>query len=365
MPLFLLLAAAAAIGGGLLVGGLQGVGMLGAGVLVALPALYLAAVLLPVRLDVEVAALRLRWLGGERRYALVRGAVTRVPLRGNGAARLRPRFGAFGWGLGPARLRGDERIHVVRLAKVPSLILVPTDLGRLAIAPASEEQLLSALGAAARVQQRLDEVATHTRFVELPVPEAEAPQPAVESTVAAAEVRSGHVLTGIERQLLEERLAAERSAALAAAEAERRAQAEAAELAAAAVFASVQEAPAETPARQPIRLTRPGWLRMPAAPQVRLPVPRVPSVSAGTALALAVAALPTVLAGVVYLFATFTGQLDLPLAQLRPVLVALALCGPAALLAGLLARAWFPRLLGLVAVSALCGLILVGRALLG
>ena len=38
------------------------------------------------------------------------------------------------------------------------MILVPTDRGRVGIAPASEQQLLNALAAAARIQQRLDEV---------------------------------------------------------------------------------------------------------------------------------------------------------------------------------------------------------------
>ena len=80
-----------------------------AGLVVAALSLYLAVMLLSVRLDVEVATLRLRWMGGERRYTLVRGAVTRVPLHGPEAARLRPRFGALGWGLGKARLRGDEQ----------------------------------------------------------------------------------------------------------------------------------------------------------------------------------------------------------------------------------------------------------------
>ena len=130
---------------------------------------------------------------------LVRGPVTRVALEGDEAARLRPRFGAMGWAVGHARLRGDEEIDVVRLAPTASMILVPTDRGRLGIAPASEAHLLSALAAAARIQQRLDEVAERARaFMDLPpVGGAEvapvAPQP-------AAPPDGRRMLTGIERQ---------------------------------------------------------------------------------------------------------------------------------------------------------------------
>jgi hypothetical protein len=46
------------------------------------------------------------------------------------------------------------------------------------------------------------------------------------------------------------------------------------------------------------------------------------------------------------------------------VALTLALAGPAAGLGALVARAWFPRLLGLVAVTSVCALILAGRALL-
>ena len=77
VPLVLLLAGAAAVGGGVSIGGLVGIGLVAAGLVVAVLSLYLAAMLLTVRLDVEVATLRLRWLWGERRYILVRGAVTR------------------------------------------------------------------------------------------------------------------------------------------------------------------------------------------------------------------------------------------------------------------------------------------------
>ena len=152
VPSLLLLAGVVAVFGGANVGGLVGIGLVAAGLVVGALSMYMAAMLLTIRLDVEVATLRLRWFGGERRYTLVRGPVTRVALTGDEAARLRPRFGALGWAVGRARLRREERIDVVRLAPTDSMILVPTDRGRLGIAPTSEEHLLSALAAAARIR---------------------------------------------------------------------------------------------------------------------------------------------------------------------------------------------------------------------
>ncbi|HEX2289866.1 MAG TPA: hypothetical protein VHH53_06670, partial [Pseudonocardiaceae bacterium] len=159
VPAIALLAGGLAAVVGWLVGGLPGLALAVAGGVLIVVASYLALLVLSVRLDLEVSTLRLRRLGSEQRFSLVRGPVTRVPLRGVGAARLRPRFGALGWGLGPARLRDEEEIQLVRLAPTTTAILVPTDSGRVAIAPASEQQLIAALGAAARVQQRLDQVA--------------------------------------------------------------------------------------------------------------------------------------------------------------------------------------------------------------
>ena len=95
--------------------------------------------LLSVRLDVEESAVHVSWIGGGRIYVLSPGPVTRVRLRGPNASRLRVRSGAFGWGLGRAVLRGEEPIQIVRLARTATAILVPTDRGRLAIAPASDE----------------------------------------------------------------------------------------------------------------------------------------------------------------------------------------------------------------------------------
>src|SRR5574338_138520 len=126
---------------------------------VALVALWWAARMLSVRLDVEEAAVHLHWLGGERRYVLTPGPVTRVRFRGDNASTLRARSSWLGWQLGAARLRDEEDIQVIRLAPTATAILVPTEDGRLAIAAADEEQLLDALTEAARARQRLEAVA--------------------------------------------------------------------------------------------------------------------------------------------------------------------------------------------------------------
>jgi hypothetical protein len=419
-PLILVLTAAVAAAGGILVAGAVGVALIGAGGVVAALGLYLAVMLLSIRLDVEVATLRVRWLGGGRRYMLSRGAVTRVLLRGEGAARLRPRFGAMGWAFGRASLRDEERIEVIRLARTGSVILVPTDRGRLAIAPASESQLIDALMAAARVQQRLDEVATRAWAIGVPGPataadaadavDADQPAPlladAEQSHAATGEPLPEppmRVLTGIERTLLEERLAAERAAALAAAEAERRAAEEAATLASAPAAEAVAPAdePAEEPRRRRLALRLPAFRRRASEQQlaatvaeaVALPAqaapedapadieptvggeaveatrPAPPSAErARAALSLlvrtAAVSVPLVAAAAVAGVALLTGQLALPEAQLRPAVLALALAGPLGALAALVARAWFPRLAWLVAVTSLLVLVMVGRALL-
>jgi hypothetical protein len=377
-PSILLLAGGVAVAGGVQLGDLTGIGLVAAGLVVVALSIALATMLLSVRLDVEIATLRLRWLGGERRYTLVRGPVTRVALRGGEAARLQPRFGALGWALGRARLRGNEIVDVVRLSPSASMILVPTDRGRVGVAPASEQQLLAALAAAARIQQRLDEVAGRARAFTAPGQEehaaaiVRAPEPpaialpiSTPSEEAPAAMR--RLLTGIERTLLEERLAADRAAALLAAEAERRAATDAARM-----VSFIPEAPiggaAPVTARVRVRRRgqwqRPAWmarreLRRPVALERRpFPVPR------DRLLAYGLVVTPAVVAGAVWLAAAVNGRLDMPVEQLRPVAVALLAAGPAGALAGLAAQTWFPRLVGLVAITALAALGLIGRGLL-
>lgn len=360
VPVIFLAAGAVAVGAGLLRIEPWGLALVAAGALVALLGLVLWLVLLSIRLEVEVATLRVRRLGGERRYTLVRGPVTRVPLRGPEAARLRPSLAALAWGVGRARLRGDETIELVRMAPSDTMILVPTDHGRVGIAPASEQQLLNALAAAARIQQRLDEVAERARaYVPPPPPAPEPPVPAP----AEGDERPGRVLTGIERAILEERLAAQRAAALQAAEAERQAAADAARM---ATFIAAEEAqkPLLAAAQRP---TARGSVSLPA---VRVPRPRVHvgrprlEVSGERLRDFVILVLPVLAAVAVWVAAATQQRLDMPPAQLRPVAAALLASGPAAALAGVVARVWFPRLLGLVTITSLLGVGLVARALL-
>lgn len=355
-----------AVGGWLMpVGDVVRWAALALGAVVVAGAALTAARMLWVGLEVEVSTLRVRRLGADLRFTLVRGAVTRIPLSGEGAARVRQRLGPFGWGAGSATLRGEETIHTVRLAPTPSLILVPTDAGRVAIAAASEEQLIAALGAAARVQQRLDQVAARARslpidhLVEEPPPPVAAPPPPAPDT--------GRVLTGIERVQLEQRLAAERAAAIAAAEAERRRAEEDASRAAAEAEQRAAMA-ALVPVERPARLRRTSFprptFRRPAIARPRLALPEVGRLPQEAAARYLVAVVPLLLATVVWAYATVSGRLVLADGDARLVGLSLALVGPAAAIGALAARAWFPRLLGLVAVSAVCALVLVGRALL-
>jgi hypothetical protein len=365
-PLALVVAGAlvAALGWLTLAPELARLAALAAGVAVVASAVVLAARTLSVGLEVEVSTLRVRRLGADLRFQLVRGAVTRVPLSGDGAARLRQRLGPFGWGAGRARLRGDETITTVRLAPTRSLILVPTDAGRVGIAPASEEQLIAALGAAARVQQRLDQVAARARAVPLDrlveTPRVVAPAPPTPEP--------GRALTGIERVQLEQRLAAERAAALAAAEAERRQASEDAVARAAAEAEGRAMRAAGASVERPARIRRPSFtrpsLRRPAVPRPRIALPALGRLPQEAAARYLVAVIPLLLATVVWAYASVSGRLTLTDDEARLVGLTLALVGPAAALGALAARAWFPRLLGLVAVSSVCALVLAGRALL-
>ena len=186
------------------------------GAVLALVGLALMVVLLSVRLDVEESAVQVSWIGGGRVYLLSPGPVTRVRLSGPSASRLRVQSGAFGWALGRAVLRDEERIQIVRLARTPTAILVPTDRGRLAIAPARDDDLLDALSKAAHARQRLEAQAAQAATP----PEADVAAIAPATTdVAPPEVEAREVveppqpMTGIERAMLEERLGRERAEA--------------------------------------------------------------------------------------------------------------------------------------------------------
>jgi hypothetical protein len=351
-PIVFVLLAAGAAAGGLLLGGPAGILLVAVAALAALAAAYLVSLISSYRLLVEPGTLRLKWLGGERSYRLVQGKVTRVGISNDNAGALRPRFDSLGWAVGPAVLRG-EPIELIRLSRRPPLIVAPTDRGRLAIAAAVESELLDAMTHAVRLQERLDEVAA--RRVAPPPPEPVAPPP-----VPAAP----RVLTGIERTLIEQRLAAERAAAQAAAEEER----------AGAAAAVVPEAPPEPQPARPAPLPE-------AAPEIEAPVaePRAarprrrpqwqrPAWVAMPEPASVVAALPIALpllgAGIALLAVGVTGRPALPIDETRILLAALALVGPVGALGALIARAWYPRLGGLVMASSIAALAMLTRTIL-
>ena len=165
-------------------------------------------------------------------------------------------------------------------------------------------------------------------------------------------------LTGIERAQLEARLAAARQAALLAAEAERRA-ALAAEEAAAGANAQVGAVPEVAGAeplvgysrareRRAATWTRPAW-----ATDARVR-------TLGT---ISWALVPLAASLVAWAFAEANqSAIAGDATWSRLVALALTLGGPAAALGVVAARAWWPRLTGLIAVSALASLVLTARA---
>ena len=313
-------------------------GVLG-GVLVLI-GLVVATVLLSVRLEVHEAAVRVSWIGGERVYVLVRGPVTRVRLRGPEASSLRPRFGMFGWALGAARLRDEEDIHVVRLARTPTAILVPTERGRLAIAAADEESLLDALSRAARARQRLEELIEAAPAGERPEPPA-TPIGAGDAPDAPVEVEP-RVLTGIERALLERRLADERAAAEATSGDDEDGV---------TVHRPEVEDLAPPPTAAAGMRVRAGQRRMALGrPRPAVAFVLLPLVGAGAAWAIGLGA------GTYPGASTDAGRLTA---------LALVLAGPATSVGAMMALAWWPRIVGVVVGGGLAASVFIGRALLG
>lgn len=352
-PALVVLAGAAAIVFGALSSGVLAIGLVALGVVVVLIGIGAALVLLSVRLEVEEAQIRLRWVGGERVYPLARGAVTRVTVRGPEASSLRPRLGVFGWAVGRARLRGEETIDVIRLASTRTVIVVPTERLRLAIAPHSEAELLEALSDAAQVRQRLAELARAA-------PASDSVEPGfaddeVEASAAATaeggelELEPPHALTGIERALLEDRLAAER-AAFVVATTPREATTAAAEVDTAAVEAATASAPVEA--------VRPAARRQPP-----LPVPRLPQ---GLGTSVAFVLLPLFAAAAIWGIGNAFDRLPADgTDRMNIVTLALVLGGPATAIGALMARIWWPRLIGVVVTSGLAALVVAARAVLG
>ena len=300
------------------------------GAIAALIGLWLAARRLSVRLEVEEAAVHVHWLGGGRIYPLSPGPVTRVRLHGDDASKLQLRGGPLHIGVGAARLRDEEDIEVVRLAPTATGILVPTERGRLLIGAASEEALLSALTRAAQARQRLEELVASA-------PPA-SPQPDAPPEVLDAEPEP-HVLTGIERAKLEERLAADRVARPAS--------------------------PAPTPA--PLVVTAAQPTPKPAGRLRRWRRERAGGARNGRPRPSAVfVLLPLAGAGLVWGVAYLLGKLPDPASDLgRLTALGLVLAGPATSVGAIMARAWWPRLVGVVVTSGLAAAVLVGRSLFG
>lgn len=337
-----------------------GIAMLAGAAMLVLIAALLALRPATLRLDVEEAAVRIHWLGGERRYVLAPGPVTRVRLRGENASSLRPHRRWRTWQLGAARLRDEEEIEVVRLAATATVILVPTEHGRLAIAAASEGELIDALSQAAQARQRAegdqpDEVAE-------PSPEP-APEPVAER--AAGPEDAPHVLTGIERARLEERLARERAAA-GAPPADHQAAGERA----GSVDSAAEAVPAQAEPAPPIPVPataeaekRPRWWprRREGRDAVRASL-RLGRPAPSVALVL----LPLVGTVAVWGAASALGRLPEPASDLgRLTALGLVLAGPATSIGAIMARTWWPRLVGVVVTSGLAAATFIGRALLG
>jgi len=345
-PLLLGLIGGAAIAAGLaVVGGAGGLVLAGAGGLLALVALLAAVMLLSVRLDVEESAIGVSWLGGGRVYPLSAGPVTRVRLRGTNASRLRARSGVLGWGIGRARLREHEPIEVVRLAPTATAILVPTERGRLAIAPATDDDLLDALSRAARARQRLADLVEPAAVVE--------PPPAGAERVPEPEPAPPPPLTGIERALLERRLAEEAAEADAAALATSESEAETEQTAVAVAEPDDSLALSPLPAPVAERRRRAGRLRGRIA--IRRPRPTVAFVF-----------VPLLAAGAAWGVGLAAGRMPDPGTDLaRLTTLGLVLAGPATSIGAIMALAWWPRLVGVVVAGGLVASVFIGRALIG
>jgi len=75
-------------------------------------------------------------------------------------------------------------------------------------------------------------------------------------------------------------------------------------------------------------------------------------------------AFPLVAAGIAWIAITVTARPVLPADEGRLLLLGLALVGPVGALGGFIARTWYPRLGGLVSVSAIAALAMLTRTIL-
>ena len=112
-------------------------------------ALLLGAYLFTLRLEAVPNELRLRSLFGTRQYRLRRGNVNRLTVK---FARrpLEARVAGLGVRFGEGQLGGERLVDVIALDNVPSLVMVPVEGGRLAVAAEPETVLLEAVRRAAQ-----------------------------------------------------------------------------------------------------------------------------------------------------------------------------------------------------------------------
>ncbi len=183
-------------------------------------------------------------------------------------------------------------------------------------------------------------------------PEAEPEPPAPPESPPELEPEP-HVLTGIERAELEERLAREREAAAVAAAEGITLPTPSEPIAPVAAAVAVDAVAAEATSEVPRGRWRRGAGR--ATPRLGRPPP-----SAAFVL------LPLVGTGIVWGAANFLDRLPEAGTDLaRLTSLGLVLAGPATSVGAIMARAWWPRLVGVVVTSGLAAAVFVGRAVFG
>ena len=101
-----------------------------------------------LHLEARPNELRLSSVLGGRSYRLRKGELRRHRLPPSWRFPLESQVGGLGVSLGSAELEGERLVGVVALDRSATLLMVPVVGGRLAVAPASEKELLAALGAA-------------------------------------------------------------------------------------------------------------------------------------------------------------------------------------------------------------------------
>jgi hypothetical protein len=101
--------------------------------------------------------------------------------------------------------------------------------------------------------------------------------------------------------------------------------------------------------RERAQWQRPAWLSVPGPATVVAALP---------------IALPLIGAAIAWTAVTVTGRPALPIAEARILLTALFLVGPVGAAGALIARAWYPRLGGLVMISSVAALAMLTRTIL-